>query len=136
MMGRGARMGPQGPDRGRGQGFGVLRLALTEEQRTRITDLQRAGRDQASPIDDELQVNRKALHRELFADKRDAGKIADLSAKIASLEKQLADLHVKTATAVADVLTAEQRETMRLADGRGRGMGRGPARPRPRLGVR
>jgi len=128
MMGRGAGMGPQGP--GRGAGAGLAGLDLTADQRAKVTDLQRASRDQAGPIEDELQFTQKSLHRELFADKRDAAKIATLTTKAATLQKQLADLHIKTATAVADVLTVEQRETMRLREGRGGGMARGPGRPR------
>lgn len=119
MAGRGAQA-PRGPQAGRGgpfgrgPGAGLRALALTDDQRTKVTDLHRAERDQAAPIHDELDVARNALHRALFADNRDAGGISNLSATIATLEKQLADLHVQTATAVADVLTAEQRETMRL----------------------
>lgn len=128
MMGRGRAMGPQG------QGGVLAGLDLTADQRGKISDLTRAGRDQSAPIEDELEFTRKTLHRELFADKRDAAKIATLTTKAASLEKQLADLNVKTMTAVADVLTSEQRETMRLRGGRPGAMGRGagPFGPGPR----
>ncbi len=128
MMGRGRAMGPQGTG-----GGALAGLDLTADQRGKINELTRAGRDQAAPLEDELEFTRKTLHRELFADKRDAAKITTLTARAASLQKQLADLNVKTMTAVADVLTAEQRETMRLRDGRA-GMGResGPFRPGPR----
>lgn len=128
MMGRGAGMGPQRP--GRGAGAGLAGLDLTADQHAKITDLHRSTRDQSGPIEDELQFTQKTLHRELFADRRDAAKIATLTTRVAALQKQLADLHVKTATAVADVLTVEQRETMRLREGRGGGMGRGPGQPR------
>jgi len=88
--------------------------------------VQRASRDQAAPLEDELAFVRKSLHRELFADKRDSAKITSLSARVIALQKQLADVHVKTATSVSDVLTEKQRETMRLGDGRDGGrMGRG-----------
>jgi Spy/CpxP family protein refolding chaperone len=129
-MGRGG-VGRQGLGAGgRGVG-GFAALDLTEDQRAKVEDLHRAGRDQAGPIQDELDLAHKTLHRELFADNRDAAKVSTLTAKIASLQRQLADLHVRTASSVADVLTAEQRETMRLRDGRGGGMGRGPGRHRP-----
>jgi Spy/CpxP family protein refolding chaperone len=127
MMGRGRAMGPQGRD------GGFAGLDLTADQRGKVNELTRAGRDQSAPLEDELEFTRKTLHREVFADKRDAAKIATLATKAASLEKQLADLNVKTMTAVADVLTAEQRETMRLRDGRaGMGRGAGPFQPGPR----
>ena len=136
MRGRGPQQGPGTPpeigaQRGRGRGaIGPLgALDLTEDQRATITDLQRASRDQAAPLENELEFVRKSLHRELFADKRDSGKITSLSARVAALQKQLADVHVKTATSVSDVLTEKQRETMRLGEGRegGRGMARGRA---------
>ena len=126
-QGRGQGLGPQGPARGAGGRFAAL--DLTDDQRTKITDLQRATRDQAAPLEDELEFAQKTLHRELFADKRDNAKITTLTAKVATLQKQLADLHVKSSAAVADLLTPKQRETMRLMDGRGGGQGRGPGGP-------
>jgi Spy/CpxP family protein refolding chaperone len=129
MGGRGMAMAGRGQGmRGGGAGPGLAALKLTDEQRAKVTDLHRAERDKAAPITDELQLARKALQRELFADKRDAGRIRDLASTIAKLEQRLSDLHISTATSVADVLTAEQRETMRLQDGR-RG---GPQGPGPR----
>ena len=128
MGGRGAAMAGRGQGmRGGGPGAGLAALKLTDEQRAKVTDLHRAERDKAAPIQDELQLARKSLQRELFADKRDAGRIRDLASTIAKLEQRLSDLHISTAMSVADALTAEQRETMRLQDGRrgvpqGRGM--------------
>jgi Spy/CpxP family protein refolding chaperone len=125
MAGRGGGMGPQGPGVRPGAGPDELNgLDLTNDQRGTIEQLHRAARDQGAPFEDELQFTQKTLHRELFADKRDASKIANLQTKISALEKQLAELHIKTAIAVSDVLTAEQRETMRLRDGRLEGPGR------------
>jgi len=128
-QGRGGRgrggVGPQAPA-GPGSPVGELAgLDLTADQRGTIEQLQRGARDQGAPFSDELQFTQKTLHRELFADKRDAARIASLQTKISGLEKQLADLRIKTAMAVADVLTAEQRETMRLRDGNIPGGGRG-----------
>jgi Spy/CpxP family protein refolding chaperone len=143
--GRNMQAGPQGrqgrggPMMGRGRGpggLGLNALDLNDDQRTAITNLQRAERDQSAPMADELQFTQKTLQRELFADKRDSAKIATLTAKVATLEKQLMDLRVKTATSIADVLTPKQRETMRLRDGRGGGpragigLGPGPRRGR------
>lgn len=130
MMGRGRGQGV-GPRAGRPGGRGgFAALDLTDAQRTKINDVQRATRDQAAPTEDELEFTQKTLQRELFADKRDNTRIGTLTTKVAALQKQLADLHVKTMTAVADLLTPEQRETMRLREGRvggaGRGAGAGP----------
>ncbi len=128
-MQRGRRGGgPAGP--GARRGGGLAALDLTDEQRVAITGLQRATRDESAPLQDELTYTRQTLRRALFADERDDAVVANLSTKVSALEKQLADLHVKQAMAMADVLTPQQRETMRLADGRGPGRfaGRGPGR--------
>lgn len=106
------QQGSQGPQQPQG-------LGLNAEQRQKAQDLQRAMRDQTGPILDELRFTRRALHRELYADKRDNAKITALAARVASLEKQLADIRIKQATALSDLLTPRQRETMRI--------GRGPA---------
>jgi Spy/CpxP family protein refolding chaperone len=118
--GRGMALGQGrgfGPGRGAGMGLGpglAAVLDLTDDQRNAIQTLQRGTRDQAAGISDELELTRKTLQRELFADKRDAAKVATLATKVAALEKQLLDLHVKTQGAVADLLTPNQRETMRI----------------------
>jgi Spy/CpxP family protein refolding chaperone len=104
-------------------------LGLTDEQRAKAETLARAARDQAAPIRDELELAHKNLHREAFADKRDDKKLADLTAKVATLERQLLDAHVKAQTAFADVLTATQREIARVAPG-------GPHGPMGRMGGR
>jgi protein CpxP len=130
--GRLGRMGPQGPGGRFGVG-GLAGLDLTEEQRTKVVALQRAAREQAAPVEQELRTAQRDLHRELFADARDAAKVAELSAKIAGLDKQLADLHVATTGSLSDVLTAEQRATMRERGGRGPGRG-GPGRGFGRFG--
>ena len=137
MNGQGPGMGRGGPGRGSLGPLGAL--DLTEDQRATITDLQRASRDQAAPLENELEFVQKSLHRELFADKRDSGKITTLSARASALQKQLADGHVKTATSISDLLTETQRETMRLSEGRAGRMGRGggePGRMRPARGAR
>ena len=118
-MGRG--MGPAGRGQGgRGMGPGAgrggmfARLDLTEDQQRAIQTLERATRDQTAGITDELDLARKTLHRELFADKRDAAKITALGTKVTTLEKQILDLHLKTQAGIADLLTPTQRETMRI----------------------
>jgi Spy/CpxP family protein refolding chaperone len=100
-------------------------LNLTAEQRSKIADVQRAAREQSAPVEAELRTTERSLHRELFADSRDSAKIAGLSAKVSTLRQQLADAHVRTSTAISDVLTAEQRASIREREARGRGPGRG-----------
>ncbi len=120
--GRGRGMGPAGRGQGgpggvgpgAGRGAMFARLDLTEDQRRTIDTLERATRDQAAGVNDELDLARKTLHRELFADKRDAAKVTALATKVTTLEKQLRDLHLKTQAGIADLLTPAQRETMRI----------------------
>ena len=114
QQGRGGRIG--GP---MGGPLGVLNL--TEEQRTKIAGLRRAEREEAGPVETELRTAETALHRELFADARDGGRVADLAAKVTSLQKQLTDLRVKHSASLSGVLTPEQRATLREREGRGGG---------------
>ena len=117
---------------GRGGGPAGL-LDLTADQRTAIQAIERSARDQSAALADELEFTRRTLRREVFADARNAATVQTLASKIATLEKQLFDLRVKSDVAVADVLTATQRERMRIQGGRtGQpgfgGRGRGPGR--------
>ena len=117
--GRGTGMGPGAGPAGRGgadAGLGpaIRQLDLTADQRTALDTLDRAARDQSGAIDSELAFTRTSLHRELFADKRDAAKVAALTTKISALEKQLFDIRVKNQAAVADLLTPAQREIVRI----------------------
>ncbi len=143
------RGGGPGQFRGPGRGRGGVRplgaaLDLTADQRTQIQKIMRDARDQAGPLTDQLQLARKTLRRDVFADTPDAQAVTKVSGQIATLEKQVADIRLHAMTAAAGVLTPEQRETVRTgpADvfGRGgrmgamgrRGPGPGPAGPRGR----
>ena len=101
---RGRLGGPAGPFAG---------LNLTEEQRTQVRDIMLKSRDEAGPLADQLQLARKDLRREIFADKRDNGRLRDLSGKVESLQKQVSEVRLKARTAMANVLTPEQRQQMR-----------------------
>lgn len=141
QMGRGGPLQRRGPafgrgfgGPGRGMGGAAMALNLTEEQRTKVATLHRAERDETEALRKALALARAALHQELYADARDAQKLSELSGNVAKLEQQLADVHLRTATGVADLLTAEQRAKVRAREGRGgRGGGggfgaRGPQR--------
>lgn len=112
----GMRQGPMNPQ-GQNELAPWAGLALNDDQRQKVRDTQRSTRDQAAPLEDELLFTRRALHREIYADKRDNTKVTALAAKVAGLEKQLSDIHIKQAMAVADLLTPRQRETMRIGAG-------------------
>lgn len=118
---------PDGPRRvgraGRGGQAPLLEfgrnLNLTEEQRTKVQALTRSAREKVAPLTDELGLAERTLHRELYADKADTKKIADVSARIATLRKQIQDIRISTATSVAEVLTPDQRQQVRVGQGRG-----------------
>ena len=113
--------GRGGPGRG---GRGVLggpmlaALDLTDDQRTKIEEIQRTGREAVAPLAEALLTAQQALHRATFADQRDDAEIAKLTTTIANVEKQLLENRVKSELAVAAVLTAEQREKVRAGRGR------------------
>jgi Spy/CpxP family protein refolding chaperone len=88
---------------------------LTDDQRAKVQDIVRGGRDESAAISDELQFVRRNLHREIFADTRNAARVTELTTRIVALEKQLLDIHVKSQTAVAALLTPEQRQSVRAA---------------------
>lgn len=132
--GQAQRQGRGPAMRGAGRGVGPAGLLdLTADQRTTIQAIERTARDQSAALSDELEFTQRTLRREVFADARNAATVQTLASKIATLEKQLFDLRVKTDVAVADVLTPTQRERMRIHGGRtGQpgfgGRGRGPGR--------
>jgi len=114
--------GQGGPGRGGRMGGPMFAaLDLSAEQRAKVEDIHRGHRDASNPIAEEVATARRTLHRATFADARDEAEIAKLTTTIASLEKQLLELRVKTDLEVAGVLTAEQREKIRAGVGRGRG---------------
>lgn len=132
QLGRGGPLQRRGPafgrgvgGPGRGMGGAMMALNLTEEQRTKIATLHRAERDETESLRKALASARAALTQELYADARDAQKLSELSGNVARLEQQLANVHLRTAAGVADLLTAEQRAKVREREGRGgRGGGR------------
>ncbi|MCC7007374.1 MAG: Spy/CpxP family protein refolding chaperone [Acidobacteria bacterium] len=122
--------GRGGAGRGGPAGFAGPRLNLTDDQQKTISAIVRKSRDEVAPLTDELVLARRNLHRELFADSRDNGKVSSLAARVATLEKQILDARVKSDAAIADVLTPEQRQTARTTGPRFRGRGgRGPGGP-------
>jgi Spy/CpxP family protein refolding chaperone len=121
------RGGMQAGRRGGGPGFMGAGIAggldLTEAQRDALVDLQRGTRDQSAALADELTTARHALHRAIFADARNDAEVADLAAKVGTLEQQLQAIRLKSEIATADLLTAEQKEIVRTRPARGPGRG-------------
>ncbi len=98
-------------------------LNLTDAQRTQTRALMLKARDQVAPLVDQLQLARKDLRRAIFADKRDSGAVKDLTGKVDRLRQQIADIRLEARTAMAALLTPEQRQQMRVRPMRPAGAG-------------
>jgi Spy/CpxP family protein refolding chaperone len=125
--------GPRAGGPGAG-GFLVRGLDLTDDQQEVVADIARGTRDDIAPVTDALQLARRTLHREAFADQRDAARVDELVDEITALEKQVLTLRVQSQSAISAVLTAEQREAVRARGVGPFNAGRrgGPPRGRPR----
>ncbi|MCC7042411.1 MAG: Spy/CpxP family protein refolding chaperone [Acidobacteria bacterium] len=127
------RGGPGGPGRAGGGRFGGgpgmaglgRNLDLTADQRTKVQEIVRGSRDKVGPIADQLRVAQNNLRRELFADQKDDARVKELASTVTELRKQMADIRISTSASIAELLTPEQREKMRVGEGRGPGAGRG-----------
>jgi protein CpxP len=128
---------------GRGMMPALRGVDLTDDQKERIREIRQAEReaDQAPPAD--LQLHRQ-LQTEIFADVPDTVKLATLQDQIAQAQAARLAKRVEIEQRIAQVLTAEQRATIRenlakAPEGRGpgvrRGMRSGPQRG-PAQGVR
>ena len=102
---------------GRGFGRGHLPMLrgvdLTDQQREQIRSILEAERPQApagSPGDGNLH---RQLEAELFADSPDMQKVAGLQARIAEAAAARLERHIAIQQKVAQVLTAEQRASLR-----------------------
>jgi Spy/CpxP family protein refolding chaperone len=132
----GPMFGRPGMEFGRAGRDGLLRrgplgafagLDLTDAQRTQLRELlegeRTGGRDAAKALGDA----HKTLHDAIFAASPDANAIAAAQSAVAAAETAALAERVKTQSAIAKILTPEQRA--KLAE-RGERGGRGPRGPR------
>ena len=133
--GRGMGMG-YGPGQGSGVGPGVATQNLSAEQVAKIQKIQGDRFAEMTTVRTEMFTKRTEL-RNLFREPvLDQAKIAAKQKEIAALQAQMQEKALATRTAVAEVLTPEQRAQMPaygpgmgsgFGQGRGMGMmGRGP----------
>ena len=119
--GRGMGMG-YGPGQGFGSGPGAAVSTLTPEQVAQIQKIQGARYAEMAPVRTELVTKRTEL-RNLFREPvLDQAKIAAKQKEIAALQAQMQENGLAARTAMAEVLTPEQRAQMPAY---GPGMGRG-----------
>jgi Spy/CpxP family protein refolding chaperone len=108
--GRGRGFGPGGPGPG---AMAFLRgLDLNEAQQAQIKAIRDAERDSRQGPPAEMQLQRQ-LHAEIFADAPDAQKITSLQQQIAQAQSARLARQIALDQKIAQVLTAEQRATVR-----------------------
>lgn len=127
MMGGGYGMGP-----GMMGGFGPLAmLDLTDQQRTKIREIQTEHRKQQWEIAGKMLDEQAQLNEAYASDTPDPKQVGVIYGRIAKLQQQQAEAHVSAWNRMQSVLTKEQRE--QLAQWRrgfaGRGFGYGPRNP-------
>jgi len=88
-------------------------LNLTPDQRQRIVDTIKTYRPKIQPIRQQIRASREQLGQALFADQQDAGQIASLRSSLDGLRAQLAGLATSRLSDISQVLTADQRATIR-----------------------
>jgi Spy/CpxP family protein refolding chaperone len=107
--GRGARSLGMGRGLSRSPLAGLGRVGLTDDQRVQLRGILESARDGGRDSMAALIDARRALHDAIFAVTPDAGAIASLQAKVADAEASQLAVHVKTQTAIAAMLTPEQK---------------------------
>jgi len=129
-MGRGYGYGPgQGP----GYGPAVAAPTLSAEQAQKLQKIQADRYAEAAKVRTEMVTKRTELQALFRESVLDQAKIAAKQKEIAALQAQMQEKGLATRTAVAEVLTPEQRAQMPafgpgVGPGYGRGMGFGPGR--------
>lgn len=124
---------PRGPMAGRGMGEGqgpMMGLKLTDEQRTKMSDLRVKFLKEIEPIRADLQKQESALRLEVTAEKFNESRVKSIQSEIAKLQNDMGWKRASHQRAVRDLLTPEQQkqfDTRVLSGGTGPGaMKRGP----------
>jgi len=128
--GRGMGMG-YGPGQGSGYGPGVATQNLSAEQVAKIQKIQGDRYAEMATVRTEMFTKRTELRNLFHEPVLDQAKIAAKQKEITALQAQMQEKALATRTAVAEVLTPEQRAQMPaygpgFGGGRGGGMGFGP----------
>jgi Spy/CpxP family protein refolding chaperone len=129
-----------GPGWGRGYGYGygpgVAAPTLSAEQVAKIQEIQNDRYAEVAKVRNEMFTKRTELQALFREPALDQAKIAAKQKEIAGLQAEMQDKALAARTAVAEVLTPEQRAQM-PAFGPGMGPGFGPGRGMgygPRMG--
>lgn len=121
----GGMMGGYGPGYGMGSGmmgWGNYRgLNLSEDQKTKITQIQKEVRTKQWAVMGEMMDAQDKLQELYDADKQDATAINKQYKVIEDLRRQMVDNSVDAHNRINSILTKEQREKARERGGRGYG---------------
>lgn len=125
MMGGYGGMGMMGEYHPMGMGpLGMLNLS--DEQRNKLYDIQKASREQQWKIMEEMDEAMDKVSELMHADKRDAKAILAAHEPLFKLHRQMVENGVNTANQIDALLTKEQRDELRewrQHGGYGMGMG-------------
>jgi Spy/CpxP family protein refolding chaperone len=109
-MGMGACMGMMGGRQSMMGGRQSMMLDLTDEQRGRIRDLQRAQRKAHWAQMEKILEQRDRLDDLYAADKLDAGEIGKAYSALSDLKRQMIESCIATENQIRGLLTDEQRK--------------------------
>jgi protein CpxP len=94
--------------------MGMLRgLDLTQQQRDELRALGEQRRTVDKPVMDKLRVAGQALEAELLADAPNQGRIDQLKTDLAQAQQEALDARIAMQLKVNQILTPEQRQTLR-----------------------
>lgn len=124
-----AQRGQGGRDTGYGEDFSAVPgLNLTAEQKNELEALRESYRRDASPLL-EMLYEKKASLRSLWLERNpDQAKIGAAQHEIDVLRNRLREMDMHYRRSLGEVLTSEQRETLRAYGRPGRSDGSGPSR--------
>jgi len=122
---RGQRMGPP-PGAGVGPMLRLRGLDLTEPQRDQFRALMEERRAADNPAATRVRELQRALNLQLFSDAPDQGAIEQIKIDLAQAHQQALAERIAFEAKIAQILTPEQRKTLRerIEEGPGPGMWR------------